>query len=120
MKRAAQEAPGSTQALLNEVNAIDDKADDILGALRGGRELSDTPSPSINQRISSITQRIRMSALRPTQSQQDQYAIASDDFKAAMAKLKTLLEVDLPKLEKGLDAVGAPWSAGRMPVWPEK
>ena len=120
MKRAAQEAPGSNQALLNEVNAIDDKADDILGALRGGRDLTDTPPPSINQRVSTITQRIRMSALRPTQSQQDQYAIASDDFKAAMAKLKTLLEVDLPKLEKGLETAGAPWSAGRLPVWPDR
>ncbi len=120
MKRAAQEAPGSNQALLNEVNAIDDKADEVLQALRGGGALTDTPPPSINQRVSGITQRIRMTALRPTQSQQDQYAIASEDFKAAMAKLKTLLEVDLPKLEKGLETAGAPWSAGRLPVWPEK
>ncbi len=120
MKRAALEAPGGSQALLNEVNAIDDKADDILGALRGGRDLTDTPPPSINQRISTITQRIRMSALRPTQSQQDQYAIAAEDFKVAMAKLKTLLEVDLPKLEKSLETAGAPWSAGRLPVWPDR
>lgn len=120
MKRAALEAPGGNQTLLNEVNALDDKADDVLGALRGGRELTDTPSPSINQRVNTITQRIRMSALRPTQSQQDQYAIAADDFKAAMAKLKTLLETDLPKLEKGLETAGAPWSAGRLPVWPDR
>ncbi len=120
MKRAALEAPGSNQALLNEVNAIDDKADEVLGALRGGRDLTDIPPPSINQRVSGISQRIRMSALRPTQTQQDQYAIAADDFKVAMAKLKTLLEVDLPKLEKGLESVGAPWSAGRLPVWPDK
>ncbi len=120
MKRAALEAPGSNQALLNEVNALDDKADDVLGALRGGRDLTDIPPPSINQRVSGISQRIRMSALRPTQTQQDQYAIAADDFKVVMAKLKTLLEVDLPKLEKGLEGAGAPWSAGRLPVWPDK
>ena len=120
IKRAAQEAPGSSQTLLSEVNAIDDKADEVLGALRGGRDLTDSPPPSINQRVNSVSQRIRMSALRPTQTQQDQYAIAADDFKAAMARLKTLLEVDLPKLEKGLEGAGAPWSAGRLPVWPDK
>ncbi len=120
MKRAAIEAPGSNQNLLNEVNAIDDKADEVLQALRGGRELTDTPPPSINQRVGTIVQRIRMSALRPSQSQQEQYAIAADDFKAALAKLKTLLEVDLPKLEKVLEGAGAPWSAGRLPVWPDK
>lgn len=120
MKRAAVEAPGSNQALLNEVKAMDDKAEQVLQDLRGGRELTDNPPPSINQRVGTIVQRIRMSALRPTQSQQDQYAIAADDFKATLAKLKSLLEVDLPKLEKVLEGAGAPWSAGRLPVWPEK
>lgn len=120
MKRAAQEAPGSNQTVINEVNALDDKADDILQALRGGRELTDIPPPSINQRVNTISQRIRLSALRPTQTQQEQYAIAAEEFKAALAKLKALVEVDLPKLEKGLDVAGAPWTAGRLPVWQDK
>lgn len=120
MKRAAQEAPAGNQALVNEVNTLDDKVDDLLTTLRGGRELTDIPPPSINQRVSGIIQRIRLSALRPTQSLQDQYAIAADDFKVALAKLKTLVEVDLPKLDKALDTAGAPWSAGRLPVWQDK
>ena len=120
MKRAAQEAPGSNQALLNDVNALDDKADDILQALRGGRALSDIPPPSINQRVSAIIQRIRLTALRPTQTQQEQYAIAAEEFKAVLARLKTLTDVDLAKLDKTLETVGAPWSAGRVPVWQDK
>jgi photosystem II stability/assembly factor-like uncharacterized protein len=120
MKRAALEAPGSNQALLNEVNALDDKVDEVLQALRGGRELSDTPPPSINQRVNAIVQRIRLSALRPTQSQQEQYNIAAEEFKATLAKLKTLTEVDLAKLDKTLETVGAPWTAGRVPVWQDK
>lgn len=120
MKRAAQEAPGSNQALLNDVNALDDKADDILQALRGGRALSDIPPPSINQRVSAIIQRIRLTALRPTQTQQEQYAIAAEEFKAVLARLKTLTDVDLAKLDKTLETVGAPWSAGRAPVWQDK
>ena len=120
MKRAALEAPGSNQALLDEVNALDDKFDDVLRALRGGRELSDIPPPSINQRVNSIVQRIRLSALRPTQSQQEQYSIAAEEFKVALAKLKSLTEVDLAKLDKTLETVGAPWTAGRVPVWQDK
>jgi len=120
MKRAALEAPGANQALLNEVNAVDDKVDEVLQALRGGRELTDIPPPSINQRVGAIVQRIRLSALRPTQSQQDQYAIAAEEFKVALAKLRTLVEVDLAKLDKTLDTAGAPWSAGRLPVWQDK
>jgi photosystem II stability/assembly factor-like uncharacterized protein len=120
MKRAALEAPGSNQALLNEVNALDDKIDDVLTALRGGRELSDIPPPSINQRVNAIVQRIRLSALRPTQSQQEQYDIAADEFKVTLAKLKTLTEVDLAKLDKTLETAGAPWTAGRVPAWQDR
>jgi hypothetical protein len=120
MKRAALEAPGSNQELLDEVNALDDKVDNVLQALRGGRELSDTPPPSINQRVSAIVQRIRLSALRPTQSQQEHYNIAAEEFKVALAKLKTITEVDLAKLDKTLETVGAPWTAGRVPVWQDK
>jgi hypothetical protein len=120
MKRAALEAPGSNQALLTEVNALDDKCDEVLQALRGGRELTDTPSPAINQRVNTIIQRIRLTSLRPAQSLQDQYGIASEEFKVALAKLKTLTDTDMAKLEKALDTAGAPWSAGRVPVWQEK
>jgi hypothetical protein len=120
MKRAALEAPGSNQALLNEVNALDDKIDDVLRALRGGRDLSDIPPPSINQRVNAIAQRIRLSALRPTQSQQEQYDIAADEFKVALSKLKILTEVDLAKLDKTLETVGAPWTSGRVPAWQDK
>ena len=105
---------------MNEVKALDDKADDVLQALRGGRELTDIPPPSINQRVSAIIQRIRLTALRPTQTQQEQYAIAAEEFKAVLARLKTLTDVDLAKLDKTLETVGAPWSAGRVPVWQDK
>jgi hypothetical protein len=37
-----------------------------------------------------------------------------------LAKLRTLAEVDLVKLEKDMEAAGAPWTPGRVPVWTEK
>ncbi len=120
LRRAAQEAPGSTPALVNEAKALDAKADEILHALRGGRDNTDIPPPSISQRVGQISQRIRMSALRPTQSQIENYNIAAEEFKPVLARLKTLIDVELPKLEKALDAAGAPWTPGRLPDWVDK
>jgi hypothetical protein len=38
-----------------------------------------------------------------------------------LAKLKTLVEVDMAKVEKDLEAAGAPWTPGRVLEWqPEK
>ena len=47
-------------------------------------------------------------------------SIAEEEFKATLAKLKTITEVDLAKLDKTLETVGAPWTAGRVPVWQDK
>ncbi len=120
LRRAAQEAPGSTPALVNEAKALDSKMDDLLHTLRGGRATTDIPPPSINQRVNTIVQRIRMSALRPTQSQIENYNIAAEEFKPVLARLKTLMDVEMPKLEKALDAAGAPWTPGRLPDWTDK
>jgi hypothetical protein len=37
-----------------------------------------------------------------------------------LAKLRTLVEGDLVKLEKALEAAGAPWTPGRVPEWTDK
>jgi hypothetical protein len=34
-----------------------------------------------------------------------------------LSQLKQLIEVDLSKLEKQLEAGGAPWTPGRVPEW---
>jgi hypothetical protein len=34
--------------------------------------------------------------------------------------LHTLVEVDLTKLEKDMEAAGAPWTPGRVPEWQEQ
>ena len=120
LKRAAQEAPGANANLMNEVKALDAKIDDLLHALRGGRDNTDIPPPAISQRVNTIVQRIRMSAMRPTQSQIENYNIAAEEFKPVLARLKTLIDVEMPKLEKALDAAGAPWTPGRLPDWTDK
>jgi hypothetical protein len=62
----------------------------------------------------------RFAITRPTQTHLDAYAIAADEFSQQLAKLRTLIQVDLAKLEKDMEAAGAPWTPGRVPEWQEE
>ena len=57
---------------------------------------------------------------KPTGTQKEQYAAAGKEFTAELAKLRQLVETDLPALEKQLDGFGAPWTPGRLPAWEGK
>ena len=57
---------------------------------------------------------------RPTQTQQDAYNIAADEFSQQILKLRSLIDTDLAKLQKDMEAAGAPWTPGRVPQWEEK
>lgn len=115
LKRSAQEAPVSTQKLIDETEALDAKFDGILNKLRGGREDSDIPPPSISSRINNVAGGVRLSLTRPTQTQLNQYNIVSAEFNPVLAQLKMLVETEIPKLEKALEEAGAPLTPGRLP-----
>ena len=57
-------------------------------------------------------------AVRATQP--GAYAIADREFTAELAKLRRLVETDLPALEKKLEGFGAPGTPGRLPEWAGK
>jgi hypothetical protein len=91
--------------------------------LRGDIEVakrSEPVSSSINDRVNSVLEGERFSLAKPTQSHADSYNIAAAEFAEQLAKLHALVEVDLAKLEKDMEAAGAPWTPGRVPVWSEK
>lgn len=79
------------------------------------------PVPSsINDRVTNIMEGERFSLARPTQSHVDNYNVAAAEFAELLGKLRALVEVDLAKLEKDMEAAGAPWTPGRVPEWSEK
>jgi hypothetical protein len=92
----------------------------ILRKLRGDTPLRDrnenTP-PSIDDRVQTIMQNERMSSSPPPRTDLDGYAIASEEFTEELGKLRTILEEDLPKLERAMEQAGAPWTPGRIPEW---
>ena len=120
IKRAISETPTLTPQLQVEATTLDRRAADLLRVLSGdnvARQRNMNTAPSINERVGYVVGAQRMSISRPTQTQIAQYAAAAQDFEGALSQLRTLIEVDLVKLEKQLEAAGAPWTPGRIPVW---
>ena len=115
LKRAAMEAITDNKKLMDQAEAFDNEIDQLINELRGGRENSDIPPPSIASRIGNVAGTIRLSTIKPTQTQLDQYELSNAEFAPVLARLRTLVEIDLPKFEKALEAAGAPLTPGRLP-----
>src|SRR6185369_10017145 len=120
IKRAIGETPSLPQRLQDDAAALDKRTNEILRALSGdnaARQRNMNTPPSINDRIGYVVGAQRMSISRPTQTQIAQYNAAAQDFETTLSQLRQLIEVDLSRLEKQLEAAGAPWTPGRIPEW---
>lgn len=120
IKRAIQETPAADNRLMDDAMALDRRTNEILRALRGDNAFglrNENLPPSITARVFGIVGEQRMSTSRPTQTQAAQYQAAAQEFEQALASLKTLMEADLVRLEKAMEAAGAPWTPGRIPEW---
>jgi photosystem II stability/assembly factor-like uncharacterized protein len=123
MKRALQETPAADEGLQKDAFAIEGRLNEILQALRGDRTMAarnENVPPSISERVNGVVGNERMSTAAPTQTDKDAYAIASQELTQELTKLRTLIEVDVAKLEKEMEAAGAPWTPGRIPEWKEQ
>ncbi|HXD30233.1 MAG TPA: hypothetical protein VN643_03905 [Pyrinomonadaceae bacterium] len=123
IKRALLETPSAGDKLLDDTAALDKRTNDILRALRGDNALRSRNinlPPSINERVSEIVGTQRTSIARPTQTHIAQYAAAAQDFETTLTQLRQLIEVDLARLEKQMEAAGAPWTPGRIPEWKDQ
>jgi photosystem II stability/assembly factor-like uncharacterized protein len=120
LKRAVDETPGAAPSLAAEVRALDGRLKDIQVALSGdqvmARRNEPTP-PSIQERVNAIVRSHWTTTSPPTGTNQRAYEIAADEFTTALEQLRQLVEVDLKKVEAGLEAAGGPWTPGRVPVW---
>ena len=123
IRRALIETPSAPESLMNEAVALEKRKNEIIKALSGDQALRQRNfnlPPSINERVGSIVGASRMSTARPTQTQIDQYTYAAAEFEGVLSQLRQLIEVDLQKLEKQMEAAGAPWTPGRIPEWKDR
>jgi len=120
---ALREAPAVEKQLASVADGLDQRNREILRALRGDIEIARRNEPvpsSIGDRVNTIIEGERFSMAKPTQSDIDSYGVAAGEFTNQLAKLRTMVEVDLAKLEKDMESAGAPWTPGRVPEWTEK
>jgi photosystem II stability/assembly factor-like uncharacterized protein len=123
IRAALQQTPVADKQLSAAADSLEQRNRDILRALRGDVEIAKRNDPvpsSIENRVGSIMDGERFSLAKPTQSDVESYGIAAAEFADQLAKLRTLMDVDLVKLEKDMEAAGAPWTPGRVPEWQEK
>ncbi len=122
IRDALRETPAAEKDLAAVADSLEQRNRLILRALRGDVEVAKRSEPvptSINERVNSIMEGERFSLAKPTQSNIDSYNIGAAEFTDQLAKLHALVEVDLTKLEKDMEAAGAPWTPGRVPDWSE-
>jgi len=123
IRRALLETPAAPEKLLDEAAALDKRTNEILRALQGDQALRQRNMnlpPSISERVNDVVGSQRMSTSRPTQTQMNQYAAAAQEFETALNQLRQLIEGDLARLEKQMEAAGAPWTPGRIPEWKDQ
>jgi photosystem II stability/assembly factor-like uncharacterized protein len=118
--KAIVDTPGADQELLTEVQSLQLRLDGLLTKLRGDQtraKHNEPASPSILERTEDVVGSQWNSTSAPTQTQRDAYRYAGTEFAGVLADLRELIEKDLAKLEARLEAVGAPWTPGRIPTW---
>jgi hypothetical protein len=120
IKKALHLTNAASPQLVKQAENIETQLREILRALNGDRSISKRNAnqpPSISSRISRLMYGYMRSTAEPTQTMKDQYRISGEAFEPKLEKLRQLVEKDLKKLEEEMEAVGAPWTPGRIPKW---
>ncbi|MBZ5590444.1 MAG: glycosyl hydrolase [Acidobacteriia bacterium] len=115
-----RDTPAARSELLDQAEAIRSRLFVIGTALSGDRVMArrDEPTkPGIAERVQNVVASQWATTQAPTTTMLDAYAIAADEFAPILASLRTLVDVDLKRLDDALEKAGAPWTPGRVPVW---
>jgi photosystem II stability/assembly factor-like uncharacterized protein len=120
IKVALADTPAATSELAEQARSIDARLADLQMALSGDRVLeqhNEPTLPSIVDRVQGVVFSHWATTQAPTQTMRDAYTVAGAEFVPVLAKLHTLVEVDLKHLEDAMEKLGAPWTPGRVPNW---
>jgi photosystem II stability/assembly factor-like uncharacterized protein len=119
LKRALDGAPAAPRALHDSVRAAQTRLGAILIAMRGDMAIaqrSEGTPESISSRVNFIGFEQSRTLAPATGTHRAQMEIAKSLFVAELAKLRALVEADLPAIEREAEAAGAPWTVGRIPT----
>ncbi len=121
VKRAIDDSTSSDASLGDEARRIQRELEQLQTELDGDRAVArrnHPVPPSLIDRAGYIVEVQWTSTSAPTGTSRRQYELASQGLAELLARLRPLIEHDLPALERHLDAVAAPWTPWRIPTWP--
>jgi hypothetical protein len=120
VRKAIDDTPAADPAWADDVRDLDRRLDDLKVALLGDPvrgKRNEPTSPSITDRVQGIVGGHWTSTSAPTTTHRQAYDAAARAFGDVLAKLRTLVETDLARIEDRLEERGAPWTPGRIPRW---
>jgi hypothetical protein len=119
IRRAIDATPALPRNVHDQAREMQRRLNTILVTLRGDVALArrnEPVPPSISERADGIAGDLSESLWPQTATHEQVFAIASEEFAATLAQLRTLLVSDLPAFEQQLEKAGAPWTPGRVPI----
>jgi hypothetical protein len=120
VRRALDQIAGPDPGLVAEVNRIGAELHNISDQLEGDPVLRRTHDPSPPSLLDRVTTAVNglLTTSPPTATHRESLAIAQQQAGPLLERLRKAIEVDLAKVEKQLNALGAPWTPGRVPQLP--
>jgi photosystem II stability/assembly factor-like uncharacterized protein len=120
IRKALDQIAGPDPKLVADVNALDTALRDIDDQLAGDpilRRNSEPSLPSLTDRINTAVNGFTTTSA-PTATHREALAIVETQAGPLLDRLHKLIEVDLAGIESRLNALGAPWTPGRVPKLP--
>ena len=116
MRAALLQAPKADPGLFARVDSAGRSVAALELRLNGHpvrQRLSESDTPSINERLGLVTYGHWQTRQMPTATMRRDLEIAARDFEVIRRQLTTLMERDLVRLDADLEAAGAPYTPGR-------
>jgi hypothetical protein len=122
LKRAIDETPSADTSLARRVRVVEQRLIDVREALTGDPTLArrqEATTPSLDGRLRTAVGNSwgsSLSALNPSQTAQIE--IVRREFGAVLARVTSLIDVELKNVDDAAERAGVPWTSGRMPKAP--
>ncbi|MCE1228587.1 MAG: glycosyl hydrolase [Firmicutes bacterium] len=120
LRKALLETPKAGPEATTKLNELAARLDGLKTELSGDAlkaKYQEATVPAISERLDRLTQSAWTVTEAPTQSQRQAFETCATAFENLLPRLRALIEQDLKAFEGTLEAQGAPWTPGRMPIW---
>ncbi|HEY7751179.1 MAG TPA: glycosyl hydrolase, partial [Ignavibacteriaceae bacterium] len=122
IKSALRHTENAPQMLTENADRIAEENLNLYRKLTGDDVLekrNEPVYPDISSRVGEIIYGLWQTSSDPTSTYEQNYQIASQEFKPVLEDLKRLSDVELKNLESEMEKLKAPWTPGRIPDWKE-